>query len=176
MDALLRGLREYWQASECAEEHYRPVHSGDALSCALLNLQENIATSGAALTFDSLPVVWAEQVLLVQLFQNLVGNAIKYRGEKAPEIRVTAEQNEMQEWVFSVRDNGIGIDPKYAQKIFDMFNRLHGNNYPGSGIGLAICRRVVERLGGRIWVESMPGCGADFKFTIPTHAAVTAGG
>jgi len=175
MDALLRGLREYWQTSECAEEHYSPVHSGEALSYALLNLQESITRSGAVITFDSLPVVWAEQVLLVQLFQNLVGNAIKYRSEKPPEIRITAEQNDMQHWVFSVRDNGIGIDPNYAEKIFDMFSRLHGDKCPGSGIGLAICRKVVERLGGRIWLESMPGCGTDFKFTIPTHGAVTAG-
>jgi len=101
------------------------------------------------------------------VFQNLVGNAIKYRSKKRPEVHVSAGTKDTREWVFSVKDNGIGIDPQCAEKIFGMFNRLNGRKYPGSGIGLAICWKVVERLGGRIWVESKPGRGADFKFTIP---------
>lgn len=166
MEALLKGMREYWQASEHAEDH-AAVHCSEALKEALLNLQESITNSGAVVTHDSLPVVRAEEVLLVQLFQNLIGNAIKYRSEEPPQVHISARKNDMRQWVFSVKDNGIGIDPHYAEKIFGMFERLHGSDYPGTGMGLAICRKVVERLGGRIWVESMPGCGADFKFRIP---------
>ena len=105
--------------------------------------------------------------MLVHVFQNLVGNAIKYRGEKTPQVHISAAKNSREEWVFSVRDNGIGIDPQFADTVFNMFSRLNGNKYPGSGIGLALCRKVVERLGGRIWVESKSGGGSDFNFTIP---------
>ena len=103
----------------------------------------------------------------MQVFQNLIGNAIKYKSKKRPKIHVCAGKNDNGEWIFSVKDNGIGIDPRYAEKIFGMFNRLNSRKYDGSGIGLALCRKVVDRLGGRIWVESKPGHGADFKFTIP---------
>jgi light-regulated signal transduction histidine kinase (bacteriophytochrome) len=105
--------------------------------------------------------------MLIQLFQNLISNSIKYRGEEAPRIHVSAERG-AEGWLFSVRDNGIGIDPQYADRVFGMFKRLHGSEVPGTGIGLAICKRVVERQGGRIWVESEAGQGATFKFTIPS--------
>jgi len=111
--------------------------------------------------------VWAEEGALVQIFQNLVGNAIKYRSEKPPEVHVSATKNIIEEWVFSVRDNGIGIDPQFTDRVFTMFTRLNGGKYPGSGIGLALCRKVIERLGGRIWVESQRGRGSEFMFTIP---------
>jgi PAS domain S-box-containing protein len=166
MEALLKGMREYWQASEREEDQRAAVDCNEVLNTALLNLRESIATSEAVVSHDSLPTVWAEEGLLVQVFQNLVGNAIKYRGEKPPQVHISAARN-AQEWVFSVRDNGIGIDPRFAERVFAMFNRLNGSKYPGSGIGLALCRKVVERLGGRIWVESTPGQGADFRFTIP---------
>lgn len=169
MEDLLKGMREYWQASERGEDHLAAIDCNEALKAALLNLQEGIAKSGAVVTHDSLPTVWADQGMLVQIFQNLVGNAIKYRSEKSPQVHISTAKNSIEEWVFSVRDNGIGIDPQYAEKIFNMFNRLHGNKYPGSGIGLALCRKVVERLGGRIWVESKPGQGSNFSFTIPSR-------
>jgi len=167
MDALLKGMREYWQASERGEEHRAALDCNDILKKTLLNLQETVSKSGAAVTHDSLPTIWAEEVMLVQVFQNLIGNAIKYRSKKPVQVHVSAEKNGQEEWVFSVKDNGIGIEPKYAEKVFVMFTRLNGRTHPGSGIGLALCRKVVERLGGRIWVESKPGRGADFKFTIP---------
>jgi chemotaxis family two-component system sensor kinase Cph1 len=132
----------------------------------LLNLQAAIAESGAIVTSGPLPTVAAEEVMLMQLFQNLISNSIKYRGEETPRIHVSAERG-AEGWMFSVRDNGIGIDPQYADRVFGMFKRLHGSEVPGTGIGLAICKKVVERQGGRIWVESEAGHGATFKFTVP---------
>ena len=167
MEDLLKGMREYWQASERGESHLAAVDTNAALNKALLNLQESMRSSGAVVTHDSLPTVWAEEGALVQIFQNLVGNAIKYRSEKAPKVHVSATKNIIEEWVFSVRDNGIGIDPQFTDRVFTMFTRLNGGKYPGSGIGLALCRKVIERLGGRIWVESQRGRGSEFMFTIP---------
>lgn len=105
---------------------------------------------------------------MTQLFQNLISNSIKFRGEETPRIHVSAERN-AEGWLFSVRDNGIGIDPQDAGRVFGMFKRLHGAELPGTGIGLALCKKVVERKGGRIWVESETGRGATFKFTVPIH-------
>jgi two-component system CheB/CheR fusion protein len=167
MEDLLKGMREYWQASERGEEHHAAADCNEILKKALLNLQKTITDSGAVVTHKPLPTIRADEVALVQLFQNLIGNAIKYRSKKPPRVDISAGKNGKEEWVFSVKDNGIGIAPQYAEKVFSMFNRLNGRKYPGSGIGLAICRKVVERLGGRIWVESEKGRGADFKFTIP---------
>lgn len=134
---------------------------------ALTNLRVSIESSRAEVTHDPLPSVTADPTQLVQLFQNLVGNAIKFRGKADPLIHVSAQQNEAA-WLFSVRDNGIGIDPQYSSRIFGIFQRLHGRGeYPGTGIGLAICRKIVEGHGGRIWVESEPGSGATFFFTLP---------
>jgi two-component system, chemotaxis family, sensor kinase Cph1 len=108
----------------------------------------------------------AEEVMLTQLFQNLISNSIKYRREETPRIHVSARRD-AQGWLFAVRDNGIGIDPQDAERVFGMFKRLHGSEIAGTGIGLALARKVVERQGGRIWVESQAGRGAVFKFTIP---------
>jgi two-component system, chemotaxis family, sensor kinase Cph1 len=109
--------------------------------------------------------------MLVQVFHNLISNSLKYRSEAAPSIHICAQRTS-KEWLFSVRDNGVGVDQEDAEFIFGMFKRLHGKEIPGTGIGLALCKKVVERHGGRIWVESEGGRGADFKFTVPIHPAL----
>ena len=132
----------------------------------LQNCQTAIEETEATLTSDHLPVVRGRQAHFVQLFQNLLGNAIKYRGELSPRVHLSAE-NRNGEWLFAVSDNGMGIEQQYHQQIFGVFKRLHGKAIPGTGIGLAICQRVVERYGGRIWVESELGRGSTFYFTLP---------
>lgn len=133
----------------------------------LVDMKPTIEMSGAVITHDPLPTVMADDTQLAQLFQNLIGNAVKFRRDEPPVVHVSAHKNG-KEWFFYVKDNGIGIDPKYAEKIFLIFQRLHGREeYPGTGIGLAICKRIVERHGGRIWVESELGKGATFCFTLP---------
>jgi two-component system sensor histidine kinase/response regulator len=131
---------------------------------AITNLRESIRASGAQISHGPLPVVLAHSGCLVQLFQNLVGNAIKYRSEARPEIRISAEQ-EGAEWVISVADNGLGIEEHYRRRIFQPFARLHGQERPGTGLGLPICERILRKSGGRIWVESKPGQGSTFYFT-----------
>jgi len=140
-----------------------------ALKIALANLQTAIGESGAVITHDELPSVAVDQSQLLQLFQNLVGNAIKFRAAEAPVIRVSAEKQDSS-WLFSVADNGIGIAPQYQDKVFVIFQRLHTREeYAGNGVGLAICKKIAEYHGGRIWVESEPGCGATFHFTLPVR-------
>jgi len=143
------------------------IDSQGVLDRVLENLQVAIAESNATVTHDPLPTVVADAYQLSQLLQNLVGNAIKFRGERRPAIHVSVE-NRGRDWLFSVQDNGIGIEPRYAERIFAIFQRLHTRDeYPGTGIGLAVCKRIVERHGGRIWVESEPGQGSTFYFTLP---------
>lgn len=133
----------------------------------LQTLGPAIQQSGAVVTRGALPLVWADRTQLAQVLQNLIGNAIKFRGEAPPVIHVQAEQAG-QQWLFSVTDNGIGIPPEQVEHIFVIFQRLHTRTeYPGNGIGLAICKRIVEHYGGKIWVEPQPGPGSVFKFTLP---------
>ena len=146
---------------------FKPVEADAALKVALANLQAAIEESHANVTSDPLPVVNVDSGQLAQLFQNLIGNAIKFRGKEPPRIHVAVER-QAKEWVFSVQDNGIGIEPRHLERVFVIFQRLHSAaEYPGTGIGLAICKKIAERHGGRLWVTSEPGVGSAFHFTIP---------
>ena len=167
MRRLIQDLLAFSRAGTSAKA-VPEVSSENALKEALINLQATIAESGAVVTHDSLPVITADESQLTQVFQNLVGNAIKYHGTEAPRVHVSASKNDGQEWVFSVQDNGMGIDPQYFDRIFVIFQRLHGREeFAGTGIGLAICKKVLEKQGGRIWVESQPGKGSTFHFALP---------
>ncbi len=142
------------------------VDCGAVMDEVLLSLGPAMEETGALVTHTALPVVWADRSQMVQVFQNLIGNAIKFRGED-PAISVQAEKAGEQ-WLFSVSDNGIGIAPEYAENIFVVFQRLHARTeYPGNGIGLAICKKIIQRYGGKIWVEPRAGHGSIFKFTMP---------
>jgi light-regulated signal transduction histidine kinase (bacteriophytochrome) len=151
----------------------KPVDVKDVLRLVLTNLQASIDESGARISYEALPSIIADPSLLQQLFQNLIANAIKFRGPSAPIINVSAE-NRTKEWIFSVKDNGIGIASEHAETIFVIFRRLHPHEeYPGSGIGLSICKKIIEQHDGRIWVESEPGRGSTFKFTLPIRTRRT---
>jgi PAS domain S-box-containing protein len=167
MEALVRDLLTYLQASTPNSEPVPRADPNRALEDALVTLRAVIEETGASITVSQLPAVRIHEVHLQQLFQNLLGNAIKYRSDTPPRIAIGAEQSG-EGSVFFVQDNGIGIDPEYKEQIFGLFKRLHTTNeYSGSGIGLALCKRIVERYGGRIWVESELRRGATFFFTIP---------
>ena len=145
---------------------FRPTDCEAVLKLALDNLAKSIEQSGAAITHDPLPTVAGDEVQLIQLFQNLIGNAVKFHGQEPPQAHIAASEKD-GEWEFAVRDNGIGIAPEQGERIFSIFQRLHHRaEYPGTGIGLAICKKIVERHGGKIWVESEVGQGSTFYFTI----------
>jgi light-regulated signal transduction histidine kinase (bacteriophytochrome) len=166
METLIRGLRSYMSIASTGEPP--PLSdAGSVLRRCLQTLQPAIAECHGRVESGPLPAVPVHEVHLEQLLQNLIGNALKYRGEDTPVIRIWAERDHSA-WVFAVRDNGIGIDKAYAGQIFGVFKRLHRNDeYDGAGIGLAICHRIVERYGGRIWVESTLGQGSTFYFSLP---------
>ncbi len=145
-----------------------------AMAEVMMSMGPAMQESGAVVTYKALPVVWAERSQMTQLFQNLIGNAIKFRGKEPPVISVQAEKT-CEHWLFSVSDNGIGIAPESAENIFVVFQRLHTRTeYPGNGIGLAICKKIVERCGGKIWVEAKADHGSIFKFTLACEAPVEA--
>jgi PAS domain S-box-containing protein len=167
MDQLLRDLRAYAHTATVNDGPSPVVSSDNAIERSITNLKAAIEESGAEVTCDPLPPVRMHEVQLVQLFQNIIGNAIRYRSDERPRIHVGAEP-EGDAWRFFIQDNGIGIDPEYKEQIFGIFKRLHtSSEYPGTGMGLAICQRIVERAAGRIWVESQPGRGSTFFFTLP---------
>jgi len=167
MQMLIKDMLAYSQVGTKGKR-FNPTECSSILAQALTDLQAAIEESGTVVTHDDLPTIMADASQLSRVLQNLIGNAIKFRGEEAPRVHVSAERKG-DEWVFSIRDNGIGIDPKDAERIFIIFQRLHDRaEYPGSGMGLALCKRIVERHGGRIWVESEHGRGSTFFFTVPS--------
>ena len=166
MEALINGLLAYSRVGTRGAA-FQAIDCREVLDHALANLKSAIDETNAVITHDPLPCLWADPTQMGQLFQNLIGNAIKYRGASPPRIDL-AVRRQGDDWLFSVRDNGIGFDPKHRDRIFDIFQRLHNRDqYPGTGIGLAICKKIVERHGGRIWAESEPGRGSRFCFILP---------
>ena len=166
MQRLIQDLLTYSRVGTKGQDLLE-TSSEEALQHALINLRGSIEASGAQVTHDPLPIVTADEMQLIQLFQNLVGNAIKYQSPGVPEVHISAIQNGGKKWMFSVKDNGLGIDPQYFEKIFGMFQRLHKREeFAGTGIGLAICKKIVERHGGSIAVESEPGKGSTFSFAL----------
>jgi light-regulated signal transduction histidine kinase (bacteriophytochrome) len=166
MQRLINDLLAYSRVGTRGKP-FELIDCNSIFSQARDNLAKAIEDSGAIIFQNHLPLVFADEVQFIQLFQNLVANAIKFRGPEPPQIQVSAEPKG-PEWVFAVKDNGIGIAPEHQERIFSIFQRLHQRSeYPGTGIGLAICKKIVERHGGRIWVESQVGAGSTFYFTIP---------
>lgn len=171
MQQLIEDLLEFSRVGTRGRA-FEAVDSNVPLNQALENLHLRLQETGAIVQRGELPAIWADAPQLVQLFQNLISNAIKFRNPAVPVIKINAREHP-GEWVFSVEDNGIGIAPEYFERIFVIFQRVHARaEYPGTGIGLAICKRIVERHGGRIWVESQPGIGSTFYFTIPKNRIV----
>ncbi|HYO57033.1 GAF domain-containing protein [Archangium sp.] len=166
MQRLIQDLLA-WSRVGTRGHELKPIDSGHALNKAVANLEALVKETGATLIQGKLPPVIADETQLIQLFQNLVGNALKFRGKAPPRVLVEAER-QGHEWRFTIEDNGIGIEPQYYERIFVIFQRLHGKEeYPGTGIGLAICKKIVERHGGRIGLDSQPGHGTTFWFTLP---------
>lgn len=166
MQALIHALLAYSRIGT-KRKPFEPVDCDKIVAIAVKNLQLALEESQGSVTCGPLPTVTGDGIQLGQLFQNLIANALKFRGAESPKIHISAERKGA-EWVFSCRDNGIGIDPQFSERIFVIFQRLHSKDeYPGTGIGLALCKKIVERHGGRIWVESGEGKGSIFYFTMP---------
>jgi PAS domain S-box-containing protein len=166
MKQLIEDLLAYSRVGTKGKD-FRPTPLDASLKRAITNLRAAIEEAGAAVTWDPLPTESVDEVQLAQLFQNLIGNALKFRGAGVPRVHVSAEEKP-EHWQVTIADNGIGIEPQYFERIFMLFQRLHAmGEYPGTGIGLAICKKVAERHGGRIWVTSTPGAGSTFHFTLP---------
>jgi signal transduction histidine kinase len=172
MHKLIRDVLAYSRVDSQALS-FQPTSFREVFTDAVAQLETSIRNAGGQVTCDELPTVTGDLPQLVELLQNLIENGLRYHGQEPPHVHVSAEPDG-NEWVFSVRDNGIGIAPKHHERIFEMFRRLHNQQeYPGTGIGLAVCRRVVHRHGGRIWVESEAGHGSVFHFTIPERTIDT---
>lgn len=170
MQQLIMDLLAYSRAGANVGESRR-ISSEQALQVALVNLQAAIVESGARVTHDALPHITMDDQQLTQIFQNLVGNAIKYRGIEPPRVHISCVTSDSKEWTFSVRDNGLGIEPQYFEKIFVLFQRLHRREeFEGTGIGLSICKKLLDRIGGRVWVKSQLQVGSTFSFSVPKGA------
>ena len=175
MQEQINGLLEYSRVITTGAE-FQPTACEDAFAEAISSLRKSIEESAAVIGHQSLPVVLADAPQIRTVFHNLIANALTFRSADPPRVVVRAEQSG-SEWVFAVQDNGIGLDPQYAGRIFQLFQRLHTRTErPGAGVGLAVVKRIVERHGGRVWVESEPGKGATFYFTIPEAALPTGSG
>lgn len=173
MQQMIRDLLTYSRV-DTRGKPFEPTSMDDTLATALQGLQLAIAEAGAVVTSDPLPTVQADPGQMTQLLQNLIANAIKFRGAEPPAVHVGVGID-LDVWRFSVRDNGIGIAPEHVERVFQVFQRLHTRSeYEGTGIGLAVCRRIVERHGGQIWIESEPGRGCEIRFTIPSTQATAA--
>ena len=167
MEQLIRDLLEFSKVESDVQTPFVTMPCGLALDEALSNLRARVDECDARIHRGQLPSVQGDRTQLSRLFQNLVGNAIKYRHPARPPFIQISAESQSSDWLFSVKDNGIGIEPEYTEKVFGIFKRLHGRDNPGTGMGLAICRKIVTRHGGRIWVESMPDAGSTFFFTLP---------
>jgi hypothetical protein len=168
MRELIQDLLAYSRVGTQGQP-FRLTDFETVLQEVLVNLQLAIEENSAVITYDPLPTVMADASQLRQLFQNLLGNALKFHSDRPPHVHIGSRQ-ETDHWLLWVQDNGIGLDHKYAERVFVIFQRLHNRNeYPGTGIGLAICKKIVERHNGRIWVESQPGQGTTFYFTLSTQ-------
>jgi chemotaxis family two-component system sensor kinase Cph1 len=174
MNAILNGVSSYALCASPSTYSFKLVASETAMKQALASLEPEIRDTGAVLVPGVLPSVLGDVRRLTELFRNLIGNALKYRSAAVPRIEIGATQNS-NEWVFSVRDNGVGIDPKYWDGLFVPFHRLHGNEIPGIGLGLAICRKIVEAHGGSIRLDSKVGGGTAFLFTLPAEEGAERG-
>ena len=167
MELLIRDILDFSRVDSRGSEHFTQTSCDAALDEALSNLRLRIEESEAVIRRDPLPMVMGDPIQLTRVFQNLISNSIKYRSKQPPQIGVTAE-SKGHEWLFTIEDNGIGIEPEYAEKVFGIFKRLHvRGEHPGNGMGLAICKKILGRHGGRIWVESALGKGSKFRFTLP---------
>jgi signal transduction histidine kinase len=167
MHTLLNDMLAYSRVTESKDRPLAPANLNAVVQSSLMNLDLTINENHAVVEIGDLPTVSGDEVQLTQVFQNLIGNAIKYKSNEPPRISITASEGD-EEWTVCVADNGIGVDPQYGERIFGIFKRLHGRELPGTGMGLAICKRIIERHNGRIWVEPQAGGGSKFCFTLPS--------
>jgi two-component system, chemotaxis family, sensor kinase Cph1 len=169
MNLILTGVSNYSLSLPGARHSFGLVPMESILRSAVASLDREISESGAVISHAALPDVWGEGERLRVLFRILIDNALKYRSAATPQIDIRAKRD-AESWIFSVTDNGIGIDPKYWQDLFTPFKRLHGSEIPGAGLGLATCRKILETHRGRIWIESEPGTGTTFLFSLPAES------
>jgi light-regulated signal transduction histidine kinase (bacteriophytochrome) len=167
MTQLLKDLLAYSQAGRSDRTRQESTPASSIVQWAIMNVNTMVKDAGVVITYDPLPSIYADQAQAAQLFQQLLTNAIKFRGTEPLRIHISAARHNDDMYRFSVQDNGIGVDKQFHERIFGAFKRLHGKDIPGTGMGLAICRKIIEAHGGQIWIESAGGRGAVFHFTLP---------